>query len=273
MSVAVKYDLAATLVKVMTNPAEAIEELTNLASKLAADVAEMDKATTDDTGEKVNALESKYGKDEDGAKSAESFLRADDGVFDSIVDYINEDPGRTFHVLNAVQDLLVKYLRNEAEFFKTELTPKAAKVSRKGEFKADYNEVLGLIRNVAGMAEATGYDPSTSAFLTVDSAGKYKSVLTGFRGTKSVDDGSVTGRYAKVYGCKFVIDGVEVEPGWTIPDIVRLLWTGADRIGKNAKNLTEILDANTEWSKPDFSEATFEVNGHTVVVSSMSSDD
>jgi hypothetical protein len=272
MSVAQKYDLAPTLVLVMTEPESAIANLHGLARKLADDVAEIDSVTsTDDKGEKVNPLEQKYGEDEAGRKSAESFLRAN--VFGNITDYIDEDPGRTFHVLNAVSDLLVKYLRNEADFFKSELVPKSVKVTRKGEYKADYNELLALIRNVAGMAQATGWDPSTSPFLTTDSAGKPKSVLAGFRGTKATDDGTVTGRYAKVYALAWTIDGEDVDEGWTIPDIVRHLWHGPERIGKNAKNLTDILDEQSDWTKPDFTEATFDVNGHKVTVARTVTED
>jgi hypothetical protein len=271
MSVSEKYGLAPALIKVMTDPSAAIADLHAVAVKLQSDVAAIDAATTETT-EKVNPLEVKYGKDEAGKSAAESFLREDGGVFDSIVDYIGEDAGRTFHVLNAVSDLLVKYLRNEAEFFKSELAPKAAKSSRKGEFKADFNEVRELIRNVAGMAASTGWNPATCELLVEGTDGKFKSTLPGYRGTKSVDDGTVTGRYAKVYNMTWTIDGDEVEDGWTIPDIVRMLWTGADRIGKNAKNLTDILDSQTEWTKPDFKGATFKVNGHEVKVGRTESD-
>lgn len=274
MSVAAKYDLAQTLVKVMTDPSAAILDLHNLAVELQGKVKAIESATSTTTdGEKVNPLEAKYGKDEDGKNAAESFLRADGGAFDAIVDYIDEDPGRTFHVLNAVSDLLVKYLRNESDFFKMELTPKAAKVSRKGEYKADFNEVRELIRNVAGMAEATGWDASTCEMLETDSAGKFKSILPGFRGTKATDDGSVTGRYAKVYGLSWVIDNEEVEDGWTIPDIVRMLWHGAERIGKNAKNLTDVLDNETGWQKPEWDGSTLMVNGHEVIVSRTTNED
>lgn len=265
MSVAAKYDLAATLVKVMTDPSAAIADLHALAVDLKGKVDAIDSATSTDS-ERVNPLEVKYGKDEAGKEAAESFLREDGGVFDSIVDYIDEDAGRTFHVLNATLDLLVKFLRIEADFHKSGLVPKSAQVSRKGEYKADFNEVRELIRNVAGMAEATGWDAKSCNLLDVDSAGKFKSILPGFRGTKSAgEDGPVTGRYAKVYALAWNIDGEDAE--WrTIADIVRILWTGADRIGKNTKSLTDILDNETDWTDPKFETATFDVNGHVVTV-------
>lgn len=273
MSVANRYDLASTYAKLMTDPEGAVTDLHTLAEKLADEVAAIDKATTPATdGEKVNPLEAKYAKDEAGRQSAESFLH--DAVFGSIVEYIDEDPGRTYHVLNAVSDMLVRYLRSECEFFKRELTPKAAKVSRKGEFKADYNALLDLIRNLAGVAASTGWDASSCNLLMTDSAGKFKSVLPGFRGTKSVDDGTVTGRYAKVYSLAWSIDGEEIEDGWTIPDIVRMIWHGSDRISKNAKSLTDILDKQaSDWTKPDFTSAEFTVNGHACVVSRVVTED
>jgi hypothetical protein len=273
MSVAVKYDLGPVMVEAMTDPAAAIEKLHALALKLQGEVAAIDAANVQ-TGDKVNALEERYGKDDAGKASAETFLRMAGGVFELITDYIGDDPGRTFHVKNAVQDLLGKYLSNECSFFVNAITPKAAKTSRKGEFKADFNEVRDLMVHVVGMARAAGYDPSTSKVLTTTDDGKtYRSVLPGYRGTKSSDDGTVTGRYAKVYNLAWTIDDEPLEPGWTIPEIVRLLWTGADRIGKNAKSLTDVLDTETGWDKTDWQHSDFEVNGHTVSVNRTTDED
>lgn len=274
MTVAVKYDMGPSMLKVLTDPADAIADFHALAVRLAGEVTAIEDAAKSEGTEKENPLSAAYDKDEDGKANAIAFLRAEGGPFESIVNYIDEDAGRTYHVLNAVRDLLVKYLVTETDYHKGRMAPKNAAPSRKGEFKADFNEVRDLIAHIAGMAQHQGFDPTSSEFLTTTDGGKtYKSILAGFRGAKSSDDGSVTGRYAKVYGLAWNIDDEPVEDGWAISDIVRILWTGPDRIGKNAKSLTDILDSETNWDKADWTADTFEVNGHTVTVSRTTTED
>jgi len=275
MSVAVKYDLGTVLALSMTDPTAAIESLHNLALKLSEEVAAIDAAAKSNEEGKANPMSDKFDKDEEGKAAAIAFLREEDGVFDSITAYIGDDMGRTYHILTAVRDLLVKYLTTEVDYFKSTLTVKSAAPSRKGEFKSDFNEVRDLISHVVGMAQHAGFDPSTSEYLTTTDGGKtFKSILPGFRGAKVSDDGSVTGRYAKVYSLAWTIDDEVLEDGWSIAEIVRILWKGADRIGKNAKSLTDILDAQcADWMKTDFTSESFEVGEHTVTVSRTTTED
>lgn len=274
MTVAVKYDMGPSMLKVLSDPADAIADFHALALRLQGEVTAIEDAAKSDTTEKENPLSAAYDKDEDGKASAIAFLRADDGPFASIIDYINDDAGRTYHVLNAVRDLLVKYLQTEADYFKMQMAPKNAAPNRKGEFKSDFNEVRDLIAHITGMAQHQGFDPTSCEFLTTSDGGKtYKSILTGYRGAKASDDGTVTGRYAKVYGLAWNIDDEPIEDGWAISDIVRIIWIGPDRIGKNAKSLTDILDSETDWDKTDWTASTFEINGHTITVSRTITED
>lgn len=269
MSIIEKYELGGAIAQLTSDPGATLtaihEVIVDLCGKVAAIEAAEKSAPKIET---VNPLAEKYGKDEDGKAAAEKFLREQGGVFDLVVAYIGNDPAKTFHVKNAVSGLLGLFLSNEVSFHSAkEAAPKAPKSSAKGELKADVNALRKQIAFVAGFVIGGGFDPTTVPNILVSDDGKvWESAIDGFRGAKSVDDGSVTGRYAKVYGLSWIIDGKEVKYD-QIADITRLIWTGADRIGKNAKSLTDVLDSKTKWMETDFTSATFTVNGHKINVS------
>jgi len=268
-----KYELGPAMLALMTDPKAGIAQLSDVAKSLREQVSAIETAqTSTGTTDKSDPMADKFGKDEVGAAAAVSFLRTDGGVFDRIVGYIDDDPAATFHVLNAVTDLLVKFLRDETNYHRAAMTPKVPKSTEKGNLKADYNDVVKLIGNAANIAAATGYDVASDPNLTIGSTGP-KSVLSGYRGAKVTDDGSVTGRYAKVYSLAWNIDGEDLEDGTPIGTIVRYLWSGVDRIGKNAKSVTTLLDKQAEgWTGTTFKTATFTVNDHEVTVSRETED-
>ena len=277
VNVAAKYDLGAIMAETMDakKASDAFAKLHKLAfdlhSKVDAIEAEAKKA---DKVKVENPLETKFGKDEAGAKAAMTSLRIDGGVLDAIVEYIDDDAAKTFHMLNAMESV-VKFLRAERDWHNSKLITKAPKASRKAEYKTDYNGLLALIARLAGNANSLGFDLNSVQSLTLDKNGKdYRSILTGYRGVKGGDDGTVTGRYAKVYSLAFVIDDEYIEQPWAISDIARYFWHGTDRVGKNAKSVTDILDKECpDWMKPEFTEGSFTVNGHSVTISRSSDDD
>lgn len=273
-SVVERYSLAPIVAESMSDPASALVKFHEILISLRSEVESLDKATNVEGVKTENPLALKYGEDTEGAKAALDFLRS--AIFEAVSEYIGDDPGRTFHTLNAVDGTLVKFLRDEVAYHKSTLVNDApVPRTRKNEVKSDYNSILALFGNVVGMAVASGFDPKSAPnVVTLDSAGKPRSVLTGYKGTKAVDDGSVSGRYAKVYNILWTIDGEEVEQGTKIVNIVRMLWHGADRIGKNAKSLTDLLDSvSPDWTHKDMVPVEFEVNGHSIRAERPNDDD
>jgi hypothetical protein len=263
-----KYDLGKDVALLTSDPGHVLSAIHAVIVNLVAEVDAIELA--EKNAPKVDApnpLAERFGKDEEGAKAAEAFLRTKGGVFDLVTDYIGNDPGRTFHVKNAVSELLGKYLSNEVSFFAAKDAPKTAKVSRKGEFKADVNDLRKQIAFVAGFVTGAGFDGSSLPEILTFDGKVWTSAVPGYKGAKSMDgeDNPVTGRYAKVYGLSWKIDGEDIPKG-PIADITRRIWTGADRIGKNAKSLTDILDKRTKWMDTDFTSANFTENGHKVTV-------
>jgi hypothetical protein len=268
-----RYELAPVVAESMSDPKSALVKLHAVLADLRSKVDAIDSAQTSTDGAKTeNPLAAKYSKDEAGAKSATDYVRSN--LFDLVSDYIGDDPGRTYHFAEAL-DLVVKYLRDEKAYHASQMVEaRPINRSRKAELKSDYNGIRALFGNVAGMAVASGFDPKSSDVVTIDAAGKPVSVLPGYKGTKSQDDGSVSGRYAKVYQLTWTIDGEDLDEGTRIANIVRSLWHGADRIGKNAKSLTDILDEKVPaWTKADAFTETFEVNGHEVTVARLDDDE
>lgn len=273
MEILNKYeDARSALMLMMTDPVQAIANVHALALAAGERIDAIDAATKNagKSADKVNVLDAKYGKDEEGAKAAIDFLRTDGGIFDQITEYLHDDERLTYHMRAAIVDYLVKYLNTEVSYFTVKGTPKVAKVSDKSDLKQDFGEYRDLIAHIAGIKSIT---PDKCDLVTVDKSGKVKSIIAGRKGPRKGNTEGVTGRYAKIYNLAWIIDGNEIAEGWTIPVLVRMIWTGADRIGKNAKNLTEILDAKTTWTRPDFTTKNFTVNGHKITVTRITDND
>lgn len=246
--------------------------LVDMSTKIAAAKSAEKK---NESGEvKSDVLAEQYGKDEQGRDNARSFLRDSDmvtengenvpSILDLLVEYCNDDPCRTFHLLNAFTDLVMPYLKNEVSFFRGQVTPKVASESEVKSLRADYNELRGLLVNVAGIATTMRPDFTHPSF--VMEGGKPKSTLAGIRGAGK--SGTVHGKYARIYRLTFTIDGDDFSPGTPLSEIVRNLWHGTDRIGKSAKDLAALLDENVpSWSDPAMATVSFSVNGHDVTVS------
>lgn len=229
--------------------------LRNLLEKINAPETQTD-------AEKVDVLADRFGKDEDGKVSAETFVK---DWAQGIVDYIGEDAGRTFHVLNAVTDVLVPYLRVERDYHKKVLAPATVTTSAKSEYRADYNALRKVFGNLASVVVAM--DPEFSDPTVKVSNGTASYSTPGLKGPNT--SGAEThGRYSKIYALSWNVDGEEIPAGTQLADISRMLWHGVDRIGKSSKDLSDLLDENVpEWTKPEMADATFEVNGHTVTIS------
>jgi len=256
MSVFEKYNLEPAVSADFLSSIHAV--LVSLAEKVNA------PDPTTEKSEKSDLLASKYDKDEAGQQAARDFLRSD--VLDAIVNYIGEDQGRTYHVLNALIDMPVKYLREECAYFRAQGAPKSVGTSAKAEARADYNALRKQFAHFAGIVAAVD-SSEIPTDIVKNNGGTFVSVLPGFKGP-GVSTDQVHGRYAKVYALAWNIDGEDLPPGTQLSEIVRNLWHGADRIGKNTKDLADLLDCEVpKWADPAMPDTTFVVNGHNVTIS------
>jgi hypothetical protein len=235
----------------------------SLLQSLATSVSEAEKAEKSaETVKSEDPLALKYEKDEAGANAAAAVFNE---VVGTLIDWAEDDPGRTFHMSNLVTSL-GKYFATEATYFRNELVPKVQRVSQVQDAKRSFNAVHSLLDNLIGIALTRNPNLSHPAF-TVD--GKKVTInRVKYMGVKPAsDDGSVHGRYARIYSLSWNIDGEDLEVK-SLSEVVRYIYHGADRVGKNAANLAALLDTNyPEWSKADTFTHTFDVNEHKVTIS------
>jgi len=218
-------------------------------------------------GEKVSSvdvLDKRYGEDEVGAAAARKFLR-DSGILDQLVQYADDDPSNTFHLTNAVREVVMTYLQNECGYFRKQAAPKTVGISEKSVLRSDFNELRRVFNGLAAVYAAL--NPGVDHPAVIVKNGKPEYHVSGFRGPNTAT-GEVHGKYARVYALSWVIDGDELSAGTQLSDIVRSLWHGSDRIGKNSKDLAELLDeVAPAWKTTGMADQTFIVNGHDVTIS------
>ena len=258
MSIVEKYGLAhsadpATLVK-FDEVMRGIVEKVNAPSP--AEVSADNKRT--------DILAEKYGKDEVGAKDATDFLRSSD-ILSALAEYADDDPARTFHLFNALKDTVVPYFQTECAYFRLQAQPKSVGSNEKAVLRADFNALRKLFNKLASVVAMVDEDYS-SDFVEKLPNGDAQYKVRGFRGPNP-NSGEAHGKFAPVYRLAWTIDGEDIAAGTQLSDIVRALWHGADRIGKSAKDLAEMLDQNVPaWKKPEMPETSFALNGHEVVI-------
>jgi len=250
------------------NPTEGLDTLQSLMTNLLDEIGQAESAAKSADKVKVaDPLAEKYGKDDAGKKAAHDFFRENIGA---ILDWCADDAGRTFHMSNEVS-ALVKYFNVETTYYRELDVPKVAKVSAVQTLKRQYNGLrkyaIGLV-NIVLTRDAGFAHP----FFAVDGK-EAKPTRPAFMGLKPESDGTVTGKYARIYSLAWNVDGEDLNVR-SLAEVSRALYSGVDRIGKNASDLASMLDeVAPEWKKGGDFETTFEVNGHTVVISHGGADE
>lgn len=218
-------------------------------------------AKTADKVKMADPLAEKYGKDEAGTKAAQAFFREN---IDAILNWCQDDAGRTYHMAEQVKDL-VKYFNVETNYYRELDVPKVAKVSTVQTLKRQYNAMRKYVLTMVNVVVTR--DPGFRHPCFVVEGKDIKPSRPAFMGLKPEDDGTVTGRYAAIYSLSWNIDGEDLNVR-SLAEVSRALYSGVDRIGKNASDLASLLDdVAPEWKKAEDFTATFNVNDHVVTIS------
>ena len=181
---------------------------------------------------------------------------------------------KTPHVawhLAQLDDGVAKFFTQEVQYFRFKAEPKKpVNIANKGdEMRADRKILTQQVRqflvSMPGLATITVKDEEDKdVFLLIhDEEGGVKLPNLQGGGVKSGE--STTGKYGGLKSGFYVIDGKTYPIGTDYQDIMRVVFTGTDRIGKKAGDLFDPIDAARKaQGTNDTSEVTVEINGHTV---------
>ena len=164
------------------------------------------------------------------------------------------------YALNEVKDAVTGYLTEEVNHWRMKAAP-TKPVSSGSQLDTLYDERKVLVKAVQGLLLGM---PNLANALESENGKVKLPNLQGAGGSKKAD--APTGRYAKWQSksVRWSIDGVEYPGDTHWSDLLRIIWQGADRVGKKAADLFEPIDAARKKAKDDKAKVTVTITGKVV---------
>jgi len=172
---------------------------------------------------------------------------------------IDKNPNVAY-ALKELGDAITGYFQEEVTYRRLKAAPTKAPTSN-SQMDVLYDDRKVLVKAVQGLI--LGMPMLTEACEMKDGKVKLPN-LQGAGGSKKSD--APTGRYAKWSGksVKWIIDGTEYPGDTHWSDLLRLIWQGADRVGKKASDLFDPIDKARKKTKSDTEPVTVTINKHEV---------
>lgn len=188
---------------------------------------------------------------------------------------ITKTPHVAWH-LAQLDDGVAKFFTQEVQYFRFKTEPKkpVTSGSKLDEMRNDRKVLTQQLRTMftgqPGYAKLTVKDDEgNDTFVFVqDSEDKCGIKLPNLQGGGVKSGDSSTGKYGDLKGktSTYTIDGKTYPAGTDYQDIMRVVFTGTDRVGKKAGDLFGPIDAARKaQGTNDTTEVTVEINGHTVI--------
>jgi hypothetical protein len=247
------------------NPVDSVVKLVQTVWSINEQIDAAKESDSEKAKVATHPYDVKASKDSAAAKQAQSLINAFIAACDAA---IAKNANVAWH-LAQTDSTVTQYLTSEMQYWRSKADPKrpVTSGSKLDELREDRKVLTQLTRQILST-----FVPVANALMNDDRVEKEdgKIKLPNLQGSGTRNPDVVTGRHAKYRQTKWTIGNEEFPIGTDPRDLVRAIWTGAERVGKKPSDLFEPIDKARKNAKPG-EVVTIKLNGKQVTYQEVDS--